>query len=335
MSKVTIGFVTWNGARYLKSNLEALLLQSNQDFELLMMDNGSTDGTIEILQEYKQKFGERCSLTLNSENFGFAKGHNMLMRQSQSQYYMALNQDIVLDKEYIELCAQVLDSNPLIGSVSGKILVWDFVHSVFTSTIDSLGLEIKRWGQVIEKNVGEQDSSEVRGNIEVFGVSGTVPLYSKKALEAVAFNSEFFDESFFSYKEDVDLAFRLRWAGYTSYVVTDARAYHDRGAKSTENMTFAEAHLYRRQKKSLINYHSYKNHLAIIAKNYSWEMLLFRFPWLFLYEVSKFVYIGLTEIQTLSSLKDFVRLWGSTIQKRKFIQKHARSSYRQMLAWMR
>ncbi|MCC6639189.1 glycosyltransferase, partial [Candidatus Falkowbacteria bacterium] len=222
--QVTIGLVVWNGARYLRQCLDSVMAQSNQDFKCIILDNCSSDDSLAIAQEYVSRAPHLFEVWPYKVNVGFAKGHNSIMRATTTPYYMALNQDIVLHPEYLKYALQVISSRDDIGSVSGKILVWDFANNIFTNIIDSLGLTVKKWGQVVERSVGEVDHSRAQVVEEVFGVSGTVPIYAMSALRATAYESEFFDESFFSYKEDVDLAFRLRWAGYTSYVAHEAVA---------------------------------------------------------------------------------------------------------------
>ncbi|MCC6639066.1 hypothetical protein IT409_00740, partial [Candidatus Falkowbacteria bacterium] len=115
----------------------------------------------------------------------------------------------------------------------------------------------------------------------------------------------------------------------------EAVAYHDRGAKSTALMSIGQAHEYRKTKKAFINYHSYKNHLAILYKNYSWQMLLIRFPHLALYEISKLLYLLFTEFSTLKSLREFCALVPVYKAKKRCRQVSSKISYRHMLKSMR
>jgi GT2 family glycosyltransferase len=95
----------------------------------------------------------------------------------------------------------------------------------------------------------------------------------------VKFENEFFDEDFFSYKEDVDLSYRLRWAGWQIWVVGGAVAYHDRNASSNEDLSLNEKVTHRKKKSKMVNYNSYKNQWYLLIKNLTWQNCLLNLPW--------------------------------------------------------
>jgi GT2 family glycosyltransferase len=113
---------------------------------------------------------------------------------------------------------------------------------------------------------------------------------------------EIFDEDFFSYKEDVDLAFRLRSAGWAAYVLPDVRAWHDRTAAGPRELSDAAAADLRRSKSPLVRYHSYKNHLLTLLKNEHPINLARHWPWVVGYELKKLAYVLLRERDTLRAL---------------------------------
>lgn len=115
---------------------------------------------------------------------------------------------------------------------------------------------------------------------------------------------EVFDEDFFSYKEDVDLAFRLRSAGWTAHVVPSTRAWHDRTAAGPRELTDAAAADLRRSKSPLVRYHSYKNHLLTLVKNEHRENFAWHWPWVVGYELKKLAYVLLRERDTLRALRE-------------------------------
>jgi GT2 family glycosyltransferase len=341
MNKLSIALVTWNGEKYMRYCLESLLTQSFQDFHLYVLDNGSQDNTVSIVRnEYQGKFGDKLTIIQNKENVGFAGGHNQIMGSTDAQYHMILNQDTVLEPEYLLHCVATLDEHPQVGSVSGKIYQWRYqdeegsIRNEKTNIIDSCGLQVKMTGKVIERFVGKNDEESMSGTVEVFGVSGTMPVFRMQALRDVAYEGEFFDTSFFSYKEDVDLAFRLQWRGWRSMVVGGAHAYHDRSASSNEGMSVQESIAHRKGKRSMINYHSYKNHLYIIRKNYSWGMLVRR-PAMVVYEKVKFLWIILFERSTFAALGEYVQHRKEMKRKHAYIFKTRTITDSQMLDRMK
>jgi len=332
---ITIGLVSWNGEKYIRYCLDSVLGQTFQDFNLIILDNGSQDGTVKIIeQEYLSKFGDKIKFIKSSENLGFAKGHNKLNELSDSKYHMLLNQDIILDKEYLNRSLEVFQQYTNVGVVSGKIYKWEFGEDEWKSKIiDSVGLELFKNGRIIEKDVGTLDEGQFSKDIEVFGVSGTIPIFLKSALEEVKYKDEYLDESFFSYKEDVDLAYRLRWMGYNAFIAVKAIAYHDRTAKSVQTFTLKSLHHDRKKKSELVNYNSYKNHIVVLYKNLSLSLFL-RFGFrIKLFEIKKFLYLLLTERETLKGLKDIWQMRKEIFNKRKQIMKNRKIKSSQMASW--
>ena len=139
---------------------------------------------------------------------------------------------------------------------------------------------------------------------------------------------------FFSYKEDVDLAYRLRSKGYNVWVVAGAHAWHDRSAKSLEGATLKEELAYRKSKKSLINYHSYKNHLFLMVKNVPLGMIVRILPSVLFYEFKKIIYLIIFERSTFGAMREFFKLLPKMKMKRAFIQKDAKRYQEVLLNWI-
>jgi len=342
-NKVTISLIVWNSARYLDQNLRSLVGQTFQDFKLVITDNNSSDNSAQICQSFATSFPGRFELVRNTENLGFEVPHNSVIERAESEYIFLLNPDVILEPAYIENCLNFLDSHPHAGSVSGKILRWKAVfeaktnrllESVKTNMIDSLGLRLFRSGKAIERLVGETDKPEYSEDTEVFGVSGTVPIYRKSALASIAYEGQYLDNDFFAYKEDVDLAFRLRFAGWRSYVVGRAVAYHDRTAKSTVGMSWKEKIEYRKTKSKITNANSYRNHLWMLQKNISdgiWQECKFA---IIGEELKKFVYVLLFEWRTIPKLIEFYKTREKTELKRRHIMISRQVSDKEMLRWL-
>ncbi|MBT7553386.1 glycosyltransferase, partial [bacterium] len=144
--KITISLLTWNGARYLPWLLKSLENQTYKDWELLVLDNASNDQSVATVKEYYPP----AKVIQQKTNLGFAKGHNLLVSWSKSDYILFLNQDLMLAPNYLEDAIDFLDKNPNVASVSGKLLYWDFEQSNTTKIIDSFGLKINKNRKVID-----------------------------------------------------------------------------------------------------------------------------------------------------------------------------------------
>ncbi len=329
--KVSINLVTWNGKKYLPYCLDSIAKQTFRDFSLFILDNGSTDGTVEYLKNSLLPVLD-CRVEFNEKNVGFAAGHNRALRVTESEYVLILNQDIILEPNFLDEIIKFLDSRAEAAAVTGKLLYWDFVNNQKTDLIDSVGIKVFKNHRAIELGAGEMDLEEGGAPREVFGVSGAAAVYRRSALNEVAINGEFFDEDFFSYKEDLDLAYRLRLAGFKAWLVPTAKGYHDRTARSVAKSDSASARA-RKNKSAFVNYHSYKNHLFILLKNVSagvWWRYGYRIKW---YEFKKLIYLLIFETRTLRGLgeffKKFVKMW----KKRKLIMKNKKVNMAEMKKW--
>lgn len=323
--KLAVSLVVCNAEKYLPFCLKSIFNQTFQDFILLVIDNGSTDQTVRYLKEnYPQ-----IKVVEHRQNIGFAKAHNQAISWSASDYLCLINQDVILEPDYFLRTVEFLDSHPEVGSVSGKFFQWDYQNNQKTGIVDSLGLRIFNNHRVIDIGQGKNESAELNQTSEIFGVSGCASLYRRFALEAVKLKSpaghdEYFDELFFSYKEDVDLSWRLRLAGFSAYLVPLAVAYHDRTITSTNNLNHRAIIASRRERDKLVRIYSYKNHLQTLFKNeFFTNFLRYFFP-IFWYEFKKIIYCCLFEQATLQGLAKFLKEWRLIWQKRKYIIKNIR-----------
>jgi GT2 family glycosyltransferase len=331
VAKVSINLVTWNGKKYLPYCLDSIAKQTFRDFSLFILDNGSTDGTAEYLKNFRFSISD-FRLVFNEKNVGFAAGHNQAMRLTDSEYVLMLNQDIILEPNFLEVIVKFLDAHPGVGAVTGKLLRWDFLNNKKTNQLDSAGLKIFKNHRVVEFGAGQMDNEKWSAPEEVFGISGAAPVYRRKALLDAAIGGEFFDEDFFSYKEDVDLAYRLRLRGWQAWFLREAKGYHDRTARGNGGSDITAVRQ-RKNKSAFVNYHSYKNHLFFLLKDVPagvWWRHGYRIKW---YEFKKFVYLLIFEPRTLGSLGEFFKKLPKMRKKRKWIQKNKKISTDKIKMW--
>ncbi|MBU1131783.1 glycosyltransferase family 2 protein [Patescibacteria group bacterium] len=328
MPRVSINLVTWNGEKYIENCLNSIFRQTFSDFSLVLIDNGSNDKTLELIAE---RF-PHLPIVKHKENLGFARAYNQTIHWSRTEYVLCLNQDVVLEPNYLEELVRFMDEHPQAGSVNGKIL--RMADNENTKYIDSVGLKIYKSYRVIDRGAGEVDAGQYDAVEEVFGISAAVPFYRRIALDSVAFEKEYFDEDFFSYKEDVDLAHRLRLAGWTSWLVPSAVAYHDRSVKTPANkMTKMEIARNRQRKSRFANFYSYRNHLYFIIKNI--PRFNFSFVWpVFWYEAMKGVYVVFCETRNLRAWSDVIKNWKRLKTKRNAIRQNIKINPEDISEWM-
>ncbi|MFH1433805.1 MAG: glycosyltransferase family 2 protein [Candidatus Uhrbacteria bacterium] len=347
-AKVAINIVTWNGLRYLPELLESLDAQTYRDFVVRVIDNGSDDGTVEYLA------GERPDIMLvrNVKNHGFAAAHNQAIRYAldrwgvdelADRYVLVANQDLILEPDYLEKMVSEADHHPQFGSFSGKLLraygenMNDeyLKETVRSDRIDTTGLRANRWRRFTDRGAGELDKAQYDEDQDVFGVSGALAFYRASALADACCRGEYFDEDFFSYKEDVDLAWRLRNLGWGALYVPQAVAYHHRGIYGKEKVGLAGRIKDRRAKRPYFAALSTRNHWLAIMKNERWFNAVLAFPLVAPLELGRICYLVIFEPRTLWVIPSAIKLAPKIISKRRETLKRTKSKASELRGWFR
>lgn len=210
--------LNWNGKRIIESCLDSLLRQSHVPLEVIVVDNGSTDGSLALL---KDKYASRVRIFENPRNLGFAGGCNVGIRAARGEYIALLNSDATAEQRWVEELLKAMQRSPNIGMCCGKTyfahregILENTGHIVFR---DGLGRGRGR----LEKDEGQYDKQD-----SVLCPTGCAAFYRKDMMEAAGL----FDEKFFAYADDIDVGFRGRLLGYDCAYVPTAVAYHELSA---------------------------------------------------------------------------------------------------------
>ena len=325
MNKLTINLVTYNGGEYLPFLFNSLKKQTYKDWKLNVQDNCSNHNTLNILKNELNNLSVQYDLKVNTSNIGFSKAHNQLWKDSDSQYVLLLNDDVILEPDCLEKMIDFM--NEKVAVVSPRLMQWKN-----KKLIDSLGLKVLRNRRVVEIGVGKEYTGDLQ-NKEVFGVSATCALYRKNLVDKILYEDNLFDETYICYKEDIDLSYRLQQIGTQAYTLLNAVAYHDRSGFGLKNKTDIKALKNKTKQAEYIKYHSYKNHLATLYKNEYLQNFLLDFPWIFWYEFKKFIYFLLFDRNILKGLKDLAKIRKELRKKRKQIKSFRSISWKKMRKW--
>ncbi|MCZ8512546.1 glycosyltransferase family 2 protein [Paenibacillus filicis] len=315
MRKVSVHIVTFNSSAYIRNCLNAVLQQNYPIDQIIVIDNNSHDETLSILAEFKNNI----HLIVNKENVGFAPAHNQAFRLTESEYSLVLNPDVTLHPDYVLNLLKFVEDNldKKIGSMTGKLLL-----SQSPDRIDSTGLKMTKARRAFDRGAGQSADVWTKQD-EVFGVSGAAALYLRQMIEDVSIEGSFFDDDFFAYKEDVDVAWRAQIMGWTAYFCPDAIAYHERGWKKES----------RHQIPVIIRRYSYINRYKMIVKNDHWLYILRDFPFILAYEIQSLVYFIIKEPSVLGAWGSFWRSLSRLLYKRRLIQSKKKSNNRRLFTF--
>ncbi|MFA5862021.1 MAG: glycosyltransferase family 2 protein [Candidatus Thermoplasmatota archaeon] len=256
---VSIVIVNWNGIEHTPTCLESLRRISYSDYEIIVVDNASTDGSRELVRD---KFPE-ARLVESEANVGFGPGVMRAMPHVRGKYVLVLNNDLEMDPDCLDKLVDTAEGRPF-AAVAGLILFRDRPRHVNGAGGDMSFLG-HGWPRNYERPVAEVPTAAT----EVAFCAGGVTLYDRNAFEEVGG----FDEDYFIYVEDADLSWRLRLAGYHICVEPRAVFRHDWD--------------FSRNPRKL--YHIERNRLLMLAKDYSVPALIVIAPALLVYEASLLV----------------------------------------------
>jgi len=212
VATVAVIVVNHNRAELLVDCLDSLVRQTYRDFEVVVVDNASSDASLEQASRYPDP---RVRVLALDRNHGFAGGCNQGIRASQSELVALLNNDAVADPGWLEALVDGLD-DPSVGMCASKILFWD------SHLIDKAGHLIFWDGQNRGRGTGESDGPRFNQPGECLFPDGCAGLYRRRLIDEVGG----FDEDFFAYADDADLGMRAQLAGWRAVYCPAAIVYH-------------------------------------------------------------------------------------------------------------
>lgn len=249
---ISIIVVNYNGKKFLDECFTSIFNTKYNNFEIILVDNGSSDGSVEYIKEKYGKKGRKLKILALNENVGYAQGNNEGFKIAKGEYVVFLNNDIRVEENWLKELIDVLEKDKKIGAAQPKLLLDDGIH------IDATGCFIDYMGRVYQRGVFEKDMGQYNFIDEVFYAKGAAIIVRRKVLEEVGL----FDPSYFIYYEETDLCWKIWLNGYKVIYVPNSIIYHKGGAtigkkRSPEAM-----------------FHARKNHVATLIKNYELKNLI-------------------------------------------------------------
>lgn len=253
---VSIIIVTHNGLGFLNPCLQSVFKQTYTKIEVIVVDNASTDSTRRYLHK---QYPEVVVIALQA-NYGFAEANNKGFQHATGEYVYFLNNDTTLENDAIAHMVTVLQKAG-VGGVQSKLLLMEK-----RDTLDTIGAFLTPTGFLFHNCFGEKDQPKFDNQIELYTPKGASMMFNAAVLERVCIDTILFDEDYFAYFEETDLAHRVWMAGYTIQYAPSAVVYHVMGAtSSTMNQSF-------------VQYHSFKNRIATYIKNLGVSRLFIILP---------------------------------------------------------
>jgi GT2 family glycosyltransferase len=253
---VSVTIVTWNSEAYLRECFTRLRAQDYRELEVLIVDNASSDGTRTLLREVEP----RWKVIYNDSNVGFAAGQNQAIRAAAGEWVLCLNADVILSPDFVSQLVAAGEAHRDAGSLCGKLLRWNpATDQPGKNIIDSTGIYFTRNMRHLDRGAEQEDCGQYDRMQYVFGASGAAAMFRLDFIAAVSVEGQFFDEEFFAFREDGDLAWRAQLMGWRCLYTPAAVAWHVRRVTPERR---ADLPL-------VINWHSVKNRFLMRGKNAS------------------------------------------------------------------
>ncbi|OGM30579.1 hypothetical protein A2630_02300 [Candidatus Woesebacteria bacterium RIFCSPHIGHO2_01_FULL_44_10] len=233
---VSIVIVNWNGGEVFEDCLRSLTKIDYPNQELIIVDNGSVDGT------------QKHATIRNKENLGFAAANNQGVKNAKGRYVLLLNNDTKVKSDFLTKLVARIEKDESIGVIQPKILIMDK-----PTHLDSVGSFLTRTGFLQHYGYLARDAREYSREMPIFSAKGACMLVRREVIEKVGL----FDEAYVSYLEETDFCWRVWLAGWKILYYPEAQILHKVGMTS------------KRLNQIAVNYHSFKNRLATLFKNLS------------------------------------------------------------------
>lgn len=284
--KVTVVIPNYNGIKYIRDCMDSLRKQEGIPFDLLIVDNGSKDGSLEVLQE---EYTEARVIALE-ENTGFCHAVNLGIQNSNTPYVILLNNDTEVKAGFVESLVKAIEESERIFSVSSMML-----SMKDESIIDDAGDGYSMLGWAYARGKGKT-VSRYEKRAEIFAACGGAAIYRKAIFEEIGY----FDENHFAYLEDIDIGYRARIYGYRNVYEPAAKVIHAGSATSGSRYNEFKTKL------------SSANNAYMIAKNMPFLQWLLNLPFLllgFLVKASFFTLKKMGKLYVTGSWKGTCRIF--------------------------
>ncbi|MFA7244326.1 MAG: glycosyltransferase family 2 protein [Patescibacteria group bacterium] len=303
--KLSIVIPNWNGEKFLSKCLDSLLHQSENNIEIIVVDNGSGDQSETIIKKYKQ-----VKLIKLKENCGFSIAVNVGIKAANSELIGLINNDTEVDENWVSEMYVAAKNHPEAGFFASKMI--DYYHR---EIIAAAGDAMNWWGRAYNIGKYEKNNENFDSEKYVFGACAGASVYRKALFEKIGL----FDEDFFMYLEDVDISLRAQYAGFKCLFVPGAIIYHMGSASAGKKSGFVFKY---------IN----KNRWHVMYKNFPLSRIIIYSPLILLSEL-RFLAAAIVKgyfTEYIWAVKTCISEHGKMIEKRKKILRERKVSFRYM-----
>ena len=327
---------THHDAYLLRKSLPTLLTNPPDGVEIIILNNDPSQDVAGSIGAS----GDDPRVTIVEMGFeaGFARAINRGIRESTGEIVMLFNADLFPSATYLAEMHEFFANHPGAGAAIGKLLRYDLVHDKQTDIVDTGGLLLTRQRRMMPRGEGQRDDGRFDEPLEVFAVDGAAMVVARCALDDVSVDGEYLDENFVMHKEDHDVSWRLRLAGWECWYNPRAVAYHGRTTRGLGSTKYLGAirrfHRNEMEKSQEIRIHAMKNQWLMLLKNEDRYNFVRDLPWILARETTVVVHNLVFAPRALVAIPMTLRVLRDTMRKRRLAKPKRSMNPRALRPWL-
>lgn len=317
MKLVSVNALNFNQEVFIRDCIRSVIAQTYKNLEITVTDNSPSANSLDVVE----REWPTLKLIRNKTNKGYSKAHNEFIHTSSGEFLLFLNADIILDVNFVEEMIKAIEEDERIGMAQGKLYRMDAKEET-QKTLDSTGVVLCKNRRNLDRGFGKRDIDQYDKKDYVFGSSGAALFCRRDMLEDIKISNEYFDQDFFAYREETDLAWRAQLAGWKGVYAPTAVAYHyrtyspDRRKKMPKNLRRLQ----------------YRNRYLMLIKNELPLTFILHLPFILFFEIVSLFYVLIRGPFLMKTWPEIIRLLPKMLKKRRQIMKKRTVSAKYILS---
>jgi GT2 family glycosyltransferase len=333
---ISVLIPTHQDAQLLRKSLPVLLRHPPDEIEIVIVNNDPSQNVRSSIRENADD--PRVRIVEMGFEAGVPRAINRGIRESNGGLVMFCNADLFPSPTYLSQMQRFFDEHPRCGAAMGKLLRYDLAGDRPTDVIDSAGLLLTRQRRMMPRGEGERDTAQFDQACEVFAIDGAAPVMRRSALEDIRVGAEYLDENFLTQKDDHDVSWRLRLAGWECWYFPSALAYHGRTARGLGSKSYRSAirsfHRNERTKSDSVRIQAMKNQWLMLVKNEDRYNFVRDFPFILAREAMVVIHNLLFAPRALVAVPMTLRVLRQTLRKRRATKAKQKMEPRALRRWL-
>jgi GT2 family glycosyltransferase len=335
-SRVSVLIPTHGDVDLLRTSLPMILADPAADVEVIIVNNDPEQDVRGAIGEYAAD--ERTTIVEMGYEGDFPRAINRGIRSATGDLIMLCNADLFPTPKYLATLQEFFARRPRAGAATGKLIRYDLERAQATNVIDSAGLILTRQRRLKARGEGEVDAGQFDSEREMFALDGAAVVLRRAALDDIAVDGEYLDENFVSHKEDHDLSWRVRLAGWECWYVPQAVAYHGRTTRGLGSKAYLKAigefHRQQSEKGDEVRRHAMKNQWLLLLKNEDGYNFVRDAPFILARELTVLGHSLVFSPRTLGAIPMTIRILPETLKKRRAAKARQRMDAAALRRWI-